>query len=63
MEYYKIKFKHEGKGKWSATYFYPFKKPSLPRTIGYIPQSCIDDLPTRKEIIMLLKSHGKIYSL
>ena len=70
MEYYKIKFKQEDpkaslkdKDKWFATIFYPFKQPVLPRTIGYMTQSSIDALPTRKEIIMQLKSQGKIYSL
>jgi hypothetical protein len=65
MEYYKIKIriKENGKYKWRATIFYPFKKPILARTIGYLPQSTIDDLPTKKEIINHLKSRGKIHSL
>ena len=63
MEYYKIKFKQAGGDKWDVMIFYPFNKPVLPRTIGYMPQSCIDALPTRKEIIMQLKSQGKIHSL
>jgi len=70
MEYYKIKFKQEDpkaplkdKDKWFAAIFYPFNKPVLPRTIGYMPQSCIDALPTREEVIIQLKCQGKIHSI
>ena len=70
MEYYKIKFKQKDpraslkeNDKWFAAIFYPFNKPILPRTIGYMHQSSIDALPTREEVIIKLKSHGKYHSL
>ena len=69
MEYYKIKFKQvdpeaslKDKNKWFAAIFYPFNKPILPRTIGYMHQSSIDALPTREEVIIKLKSQGKNHS-
>ena len=63
MEYYIIKYKEVGEENWRATIFYPFKKPVLPRTIGYIPQASIDDLPTKKDIIKQLKCQGKLQSI
>ena len=63
MEYYIIKYKEDGEENWRATIFYPFKKPVLPRTIGYILQECIDDLPTEKDILKQLKQQGKIHSI
>ena len=48
MEYYIIKYKPEGEEKWHATIFYPFEKPRLPRTIGFMSQTSIDSLPTKR---------------
>lgn len=55
MEYYIIKYKPKGEENWHATIFYPFEKPRLPRTIGYMSQTSIDSLPTKKEILQKLK--------
>ena len=55
MEYYIIKYKPEGEEKWCATIFYPFEKPLLPRTIGFMSQTSIDALPTQKDILQKLK--------
>lgn len=63
MEYYIIKYKEDGEENWRACVFYPFKKPILPRTIGYIHQASIDDLPTEKDIIKQLKCLGKLQSI
>lgn len=49
--------------KWVPTYFYPNKKPLLPRTIGYMDQTQINALPTKEDIIKMLKEQGKIHSL
>lgn len=63
MEYYIIKYKPEGEEKWCVTIFYPYKPPLLPRTIGFMSQTCIDSLPTRKDILQQLRSVGKKQSL
>ena len=48
---------------WVPSYFYPFKKPVLPRTIGYMHQCTVNSLPTKKDVIKMLKKQGKIHSL
>ena len=50
LNYYKIKEWCPERNKWVPNYYY-IVKPILPRTIGYIVQSNIDKLPTKKDIL------------
>ena len=49
-KYFKIKEWCPDKYKWIPSYYYIIK-PSLPRTTGYMPQSVVNLLPTKREIL------------
>ena len=49
-DYYIIKRWCPEENRWTPTYYY-FKKPLLPRTIGFMLQQDIDALPKKKDII------------
>ena len=49
-KYFKIKVWCPVKYKWIPSYYY-FKPGILPRTIGYMCQEDIDNLPTKNNII------------
>ena len=48
--YFKIKVWSDEESKWIPSYYY-LKLPILPRTIGYMCQLEIDNLPTREDVI------------
>ena len=50
QSYFKIKVWLEEEKRWKPSYYY-IKTPKLLRTIGYMCQSEIDNLPTRVEVI------------
>ena len=50
LPYFKIKVWSTEESKWMQSYYY-LKLPILPRTIGYMCQSDIENLPTKEEVI------------
>jgi len=50
MKYYKIKVMCPYKQTWIPSYYYIIQ-PTLPRTMGYMPQSEVNKLPTKKEVL------------
>ena len=49
-KYFKIKEWCPDEKAWTPSYYYIIQ-PSLPRTMGYMPQSVVDKLPTKKEVL------------
>ena len=45
-----IKFWSEPENRWIPSYYY-YKPSMLPRTIGYMYQEDIDNLPTKDEVV------------
>lgn len=50
LSYFKIKVWSEEENRWIPSYYY-LKNPKLPRTIGYMCQSDIENLPTKEDVI------------
>ena len=50
LNYYKIKVWSDEEQIWYPTYYY-IVQPQLPRTMGYMYQSVVNKLPTKKEIL------------
>ena len=50
LSYFKIKVWSNEESKWIPSYYY-FKPGIIPRTIGYMCQEDIDNLPTKNNII------------
>lgn len=48
--YFKIKVWSKEEKRWIPSYYY-LKLPILPRTIGFMCQEDIDNLPTREDVI------------
>lgn len=63
FESYIIKSWSEEDNCWYPVHIYPFKKPRLPRTIGYMCQADIEKLKTKNDILKMLRSMGKITRL
>lgn len=63
VESYIIKYWSQDDKCWYPVWFYPFKQPRLPRTIGFMCQYDIDNLKTKNDILKQLKKQGKISQL
>lgn len=50
QSYFKIKVWLEEEKRWIPSYYY-IKLSILPRTVGYMCQEDIDNLPTREDVI------------
>ena len=63
VESYIIKQWSQKDNTWYPNWFYPFKKPILPKTLGFMCKANIEKLKTKNDILKQLKKQGRISQL